>query len=151
MDKLSSSSNWVEFVLYNIEWSRYLPSLVKHVLIEHLLSVEVVDDVAISVNQVASLVRLLPILISEVAAALFLFSYNNVPFIIPIESTNNVTLIEASGANGRWTFEDVFADFLSCSSTLELGISILLVEFLVREGSRGFCGRMVLNNVLGKS
>lgn len=119
-------------MLFNIEWSRYLPSFVKRILIEHLLTVEVVDNVAISINKVTSLVRLLPILISELAATLFLFSYHNISFIIPIESANNVTLIEASGSNSGWAFEDVFADFLSCSSTLELGVSSLL-GVLVRQ------------------
>ena len=73
--KVSSASNWVEVVLFNIEESRRLPSFVKRILIEHLLTVQALVNVTISINEAASLVLLLFLLISEVVAALFLFSF----------------------------------------------------------------------------
>lgn len=64
--EIASCLMWIEIVLFNVERRWQFASLVKFLFFKHHLTVEVVYYVAcLGINQVASLVRALTILVSE--------------------------------------------------------------------------------------
>ena len=92
--ELSSHLMRVKVMLFHIEWGWYLTLCIKHALIEHLLTIVVIDDVTIFVNQVASLVSWLSIFVKELTVGIWL--NNSVALFITIKSSHDITLVKSS-------------------------------------------------------
>jgi len=94
--KVTSNLVWVEVVLLDIEWCGNFASVIKFFLVEHLGSIEVVDDItSLRINKITSLIGSLALLIFESTLRICITS-DNITFFISIEITNNITFIESS-------------------------------------------------------
>jgi hypothetical protein len=95
----------IKVVLFNVEWSRKLTLIVEILLIEHFVTIEVIDDITIGgIGEVTSLIGWLSIFIQKVAVGILLSK--DITFFISFEVTNNIALIESSGLSIWWDFND---------------------------------------------
>jgi hypothetical protein len=103
--KITTDLMRVEVVFFNIERSWKLTLIVEILLIEHFVTIEVIDDITIGgIGEVTSLIGWLSIFIQEVAVGILLSK--DITFFISFEVTNNIALIESSGLSIWWDFND---------------------------------------------
>jgi len=87
---------WVEVVLLDVEWCGNLSSFIKLLLVEHLLLVDIVNNISCSwVDEISSLISWISIFV-HILAILVLLG-NNISFFIPIKISDNVALVKPSG------------------------------------------------------
>jgi signal transduction histidine kinase len=86
--KLSSNLMRIEIVFLYIEWSRYFTLFIQFILLEHCLSIQVIDHItSLFINKIASLICHSPVFVSELT--ILILSSENVALLITLKFTKD--------------------------------------------------------------